>query len=638
MQGVTLGAGDELVAGIRSLAGTPYDQALGEERAALSRFSEHNPGTALGAELAGGFAVPGGLAARAVSRAPTFLGKATRSSGVGAGYGATAGFASGEDGFQNRIDSGMEGAGLGAAIGAGLPAAARAIGGGRQAVTSVADNEAAAQLYFADRLRKAGMTEADIARELQAGQQATRFQHGTADLPETIADVSPTTQRVLRGIKVGGDADEIVEPFLANRQAGQIDFGRGAEAGGQIARLRENMRLAMGLSDETFADKVAGVTAKRSKEADKLFAKARQSSQPFDLSTTLQQYSLRAMELTDVERRMLGNVIAQFTQEGTAGIGRYGLPRFPVTDVSKFHSAKQTLDAEIAGSKGNLRRLLTGLKHDLMRDVFKPNAKGVPTINAAYRDALDNFASKSELLNAGELGRAFANGTEQISRAQWASMSEAEKAMVRRAWLQVRSSRMGGKAAGPTTDFTGALRSPNVGDQLRFLMPQRAGETGKFAYPGGRRAQLSELTRRETRISDTARKVLGNSTTAEKAVDAIDVGSMVRSLRYIRDQGGLINAAVNSLADALEKLSAIKGERAKYLAQQLLATDPAQQAAFLARVAQEYGEAQARKVGAVSEIWREAFTGAMSATGAMEIQRPAGDPVARALVGPALMH
>jgi hypothetical protein len=147
-----------------------------------------------------------------------------------------------------------------------------------------------------------------------------------------------------------------------------------------------------------------------------------------------------------------------------------------------------------------------------------------------------------------------------------------------------------------------------------MLLPPKAGETGKAAFEGGNRAKLTELLRRETRISDTARKVLGNSSTAEKAIDAIDVGTMVRSLRYIKDQGGLINAAVNAVADTLERLSAIKGERARYLAEQLLATDPAQQAAFLGQVAMTYGRRQSQKLKRISDILREAWTGSAAAT------------------------
>lgn len=620
-QGLTLGFGDEIIGKVRSkIEGRPYEDVRQEERDALKRYHHELGPAATVTEVAGGLATPlGGLAK--LAQGATTVGKVAKAVPFGYGVGAVSGVGASEsdkpaDWWKAAHESGT----TSAIIAPLVPVAGSISGGalrkGSTAGKNLTDHEAAARLYLADKLRAAGLTERQIAAELARGQAAAEF--GTAahpqmaELPETIADVTPTTQRTLRGIKVGGEADNLIEPFLANRQAGAIDFTKGAEAGGQHARLAEDLRLSLKLTQQELADKLSAVTGKRSAEADKLFDAARANSEPFDLSRTLEAYNLRAMDMPDpAQRAILQRAVSFFDQGGTAG-ARGGV--FPVDNVKRFHEAKQALDdlinrAEVK-EQGNLRRQLTSLKHDLMDQVFLPDAKGNPTINAGYREALDKYASRSELLNAAELGAAFARGTEQVTPKMFRDLSEGERTMFRAAWQHVTTRGMGGKAAGPTTDFTGELRKPNTAEELRMILPPYAGKTPEF--PGGNREKLGELVRREQRMSSTASKVLGNSSTAEKAVDAIDIGRLARVMRYIRDTGGLFQAAAGSLSDALEKMSAIKGPRAQYLAKQLLETDPAKQQAFLKKVEQTYGGNVARRINEIFSRWLLQFEASIS--------------------------
>ena len=619
-QGLTLGFGDELTAMVRSglSTNTTYDQALEQERGAVERFREQNPGTALTTELASGMLLPGFGAAKTIAKGAGMLSKVARSTGVGATFGGAGGFGASEGGVANRLTGSGEGAVAGGAVGAAIPAAARLVApvfrGAEKAATRITDNEESARLYFADRLRAQRLDEQRIADDLARGQQVRQFSGGSADLPETIADASPATQRILRGIKVGGDAEEIIEPFLANRQAGTIDLARGAESGGQFGRLNEQMRLALRVSDQELPDALETLSGKRKIDADKMFAAARSGGQPFDLSRVLAANRLRAMSEPDPNTRTkLMAATDMFTQSGK--YGNYGNPQFPVNDIERFHKAKVALDNLIGEARGNDKRVLTRLKHDLMGEVTG-NGR-----NPLYQQALDKYASQSELLDAAELGRAFYRGTEQLTAKQWRALSEAEKTMVRRAWLHQYELSSGNKAQGPTADFTGKVRSPNLQDQLRLIMPQSAGT--KAAGGFNNRERMAELIRREQRMSSTAGKVLGNSSTAEKAIDAIDVGTMVRSLRYIKDQGGLVNAAVNAVADHLEKMAAIKGERARYLAEQLLSTDPQQQTRFLNQVAMTYGRRRATKLKQIADVLGEAWAGsAASLVGRQQETQP----------------
>lgn len=619
-QGLLLGFGDELTAGIRSLAeGKPYADLVAAERDAVDRFRQQNPGTALAAELAGGILTPGLGAARFIGQAPGILSRVARAAGVGATAGAVGGAGAAESLEANELLPNMKtGAALGATFSAALPVAGKVIGAVTRradtAVQQVTDSEKAARLYLADKLRSRGLSEAQVGDDLSRGQAATQFSGGKADLPETIADVTPTTQRVIRGIKVGGDADETIEPFLAKRQAGELDFTKGAEAGGQHGRLKEDLRLSLRLTQKELADKLSSITGKRSAEADKLFGAARANSQAFDLSPTMEAYSLRAMDMADDQQRaILIRALNLFNRQGVSGGAN---SKFPVNDVKRFHEAKMALDdlinrAEVK-EQGNLRRILLNMKHDMMEGVFRPDARGDPTLNAGYRKALDSYASRSELLNAAELGRDFARGTEQVTDRMFRSLSEGEKAMFRASWHHHTTQKMGDKAAGPTTDFTQSLRSPNVGDDLRMILPPTAGKSAEF--PGGNREKLTELVKREQRMSDTSRKVLGNSSTAEKAADSIDIGRIARVTRYIKDTGGLVQAAAASLSDALEKMGAIKGQRAQYLAKKMLSIDPTEQQAFLREVEQTYGRNVSRRLGETFNNWIVRFEGSIGGT------------------------
>jgi hypothetical protein len=641
-QGVLLGFGDEIIGAARSLAsGRPYAELRDEERDAVDRFRKQNPKTAFGAELAGGLLTPGLGTAAAVAKAPTLLGKAARAVPVGYGFGGVAGIGASEsEDPREMLQAGHEAGKTGAMIAPALPIAGRVLGNALQKGDTAAQNlvnkEGSAQLYLADKLRSRGTTEAALADDLARGQRAADFHVGKspdqvaedallrgrsdaetlkqikaaqtkqanaqAPLPETIADVSPATQRTLRGIKVGGEADDIIEPFLGQRQAGSIDFAKGAEQGGQFSRLGDQLRLSLKLKDEDLADKLSALTGKRSAEADKLFDAARKGSEPFDLSRTLEKYNLLAMDMADPRQgNILRRAIALFDQSGTAGEKLKG--RFPVDNIARFHNGKQALD-DLLGSEsiqqaGNLRRLLTGLKHDLMDGVFDGGR------NQAYRTALDRYASKSELLNAAKLGEGFARGTEEVTDKMFRSLSEGERTMFRAAWLRTTQRDMGGKAAGPTTDFTQELRKPNTAQDLRMILPPTAGKSADF--PGGNRERIGELVSREARMSDTSRKVLGNSSTAEKAADAIDIGRIARVTRYIKDTGGLVQAAAASLSDALEKMSAIKGDRARYLATKLLETDSAKQQAFLREVEKRYGANAVRQINDTFSNWLVRF-------------------------------
>ncbi len=144
-QGSTIGASDELQAGIAALyakyapefmgnvpaderapIGELYDDALGDFRSELAGAREQHPYATLGGEVAGAF-VPAMGMAKGVTSAST-LGKYGQGARMGAGAGGIYGFNTGEDGFANRALGAAISAPVGALGGVAGVAASNAIG------------------------------------------------------------------------------------------------------------------------------------------------------------------------------------------------------------------------------------------------------------------------------------------------------------------------------------------------------------------------------------------------------------------------------------------------------------------------------------------------------------------------------
>jgi hypothetical protein len=150
-QGLSLGAGDEIMGAMSAVGGLQPDGQGGSqwfdyskpfgERYAIARdairdemdaFRSSNPVTATGLEIAGAMAVPVGGAMRGA----TTLGRVARGALSGAMVGSAYGFNDAEGGLGPRIEGARDAAVLGGAVGAAVPAVAagyRAVQSGRAA-------------------------------------------------------------------------------------------------------------------------------------------------------------------------------------------------------------------------------------------------------------------------------------------------------------------------------------------------------------------------------------------------------------------------------------------------------------------------------------------------------------------------
>lgn len=176
-QGGTFGTSDEMAGALGRVVDGPGggDYAREEARARLEAQRAAYPGTALAAELVGSVALPG------VSVANTARGgNVVRGALTGGGAGAAYGFATGEDGAEERTANAVSAGAVGLGLGATIPAVGNALRGVAQrpavrraieAIPSVDDIKAKAGALY-DRARANG-TAADSAATTSLADRAT---------------------------------------------------------------------------------------------------------------------------------------------------------------------------------------------------------------------------------------------------------------------------------------------------------------------------------------------------------------------------------------------------------------------------------------------------------------------------------
>jgi hypothetical protein len=138
-QGVTLGFGDEINAGVRAAGdwvggklgmseptsiGDAYDTRLKHERDLLRQTRSENPASTTVGEIAGGVMLPAGGAASGAN----LMAQVGRGAIAGAAGGAAYGFGEGEGGLANRARGAAVGGAVGGAVGAAAPFVVRGVG------------------------------------------------------------------------------------------------------------------------------------------------------------------------------------------------------------------------------------------------------------------------------------------------------------------------------------------------------------------------------------------------------------------------------------------------------------------------------------------------------------------------------
>ncbi|WKV16950.1 hypothetical protein [Microcystis phage MJing1] len=631
LQGATFGFGDEMVAGIRSLFGTPYRQALAEERANVAQYRDQNPVLATGLEIAGSvptLLLPGvgvaGQAGRVAAAGGSRLAQAAR---TGASLGARQGALQGVGDAEGGVGAMAAGAAVGAGVGAGVGAlGGAAVEGARpivqraaRAVDDYRNPQGAAERVLAQQIERDQPAPGAALRavEASAADRAQRTGAGLPDTGTTLAEaMGPNSRTALEALaQQPGEAMANLTRQLEARQGGRSD------------RILEGLRATFGDAEDAYV-RQQELFAQRSRDAGPLYNAVRQNNAPLqsDLDISLWRRAQPAA----------GDARAISTLEGRPATAN------SQPTIADLMAAKEGLDQLIereirASGRGSpvsvaARRLRDQIIDRLDELTIQPDG------TSTYRQARTLWAGPSAHLDALALGRDLFTLNPAEVRAQLARMTDTERAHFVEGGMNALRERLGSvRTTGTANPVNSIFGSDQQRAQVRLLTealglpPEEAGR--RFAMLSRFLGSRSTDTGSEAAGAAFENRVLQNSATArrqaamqELAAGAVGGGAAGGVGAYWMDgnfgPGAAIGATIGlGSAGARRVMQGAAERRNDALARLLSITDPVQQAAAARRVEETLRAEAARRGGINPMLAARAGALAGSSIPADEIRR-----------------
>jgi hypothetical protein len=604
LQGLTLGTADEITAFLRSrLGGTPYEQALAQERANLAQYREQNPiragayevggailptiGAAIAAPFTGGASAAGTAAGAAnIARAATTAGRAMQAAKAGATTGAVTGgaqgFGEGEGGFAPRLSGAVGGAALGGIAGGAVGAAVPAVTRG---VSNILPNAERPLIQSAD-LGRAGQ---DITAAIEARAAGMPIQPAT--MAERLGETGMGTAEALANM-----------PGTTRDLAASVLRSRGEQ---QITRTDAALRAVFGDVEDAYKQNLA-IRERMKTNASPLYERAFAESKPLFASEVSILTRVPNEALSDARQfaRMEGRNINITTDE----VGNIILPRDAIT-ARDLHYVKTGLDSFIEKNTditGRQQPLAT--KAIKVRDELRDTLDDITKVDgrSLYQEARTMWAGEAALLDAQKVGLSiFKPGTDPRQlRASIEKMGPGEKQEFIVGVMDAIRQRMATLPEGRDANRA-IFGSEKQKDVLRAAM--------EAAYPNARDAEarfnaLSRFLARESEMKGFQGQMLGGSPTARRqAFQELVTGTGVGAaggtgFGALTGEGEATGAAVGALAGAGRAgMRALAGRSQDIVGERLLTTDIYTQMEMLRRLAQQRAAQQAaasRQVGA----------------------------------------
>jgi len=505
LQGLSFGFSDEAEAGIKALLGKgSYEQNLASLQLAKEQFEQESPGVAMASEIAGAIptAVLGGAGAfraaqmlgqrvprvaQAISPRVTGLGGAAVGGGVASGV---TGAGTAEPG--QRMAGAAAAAPIGAALGPAVrvaPQAVSAIPGVRQGldigrevlskipgVDITTDFARRADVKLLQALQQDGFSPDQIAARIQAIKQS-------GYKPETIIEVGgESTRRLADGVAQYPGASQAARELATERGAGQMQR--------VVTDFREAFRVntdAMDLAEDII------------KERDRL-------------SKPLYQQAYREGGVISDDRFMGFMKIPQFKDayaraKRIAALDGIDLPE-KATDIEKVGGFDlMTLDYIKRGLDDVLftgKQPGSGIGKTELGKLKERRNEFVALIDeagpASYKQARQAFAGPTEVLEAIENGKKFANVDARQLQRQFASLTPAEQEGFKVGVFDAIRTNVN-KGADGRDVLSRVWSSPEKRDQIRVFL-------GDDTYN-----QLTTQLGREKLIRETDVKLTGGSPT-----------------------------------------------------------------------------------------------------------------------------
>lgn len=606
VQGLTFGFGDEITAGARSLFGTPYRQALAEERANVERYREERPVLATGLEVAGSLPtmlIPGLGVTGQAARAAATGNRVAQAARVGANTGARQGALQGVGDAEGGVGAMAAGAAVGAGVGAGVGAlGGAAVEGARplvqratRAVEDIRNPQGAADRLLAQQIARDQPAPGAALRAVEAS-AADRAQRSAAGLPDTgttLAEaMGPNSRTALEALaQQPGEAMANLTRQLETRQGTRTD------------RILDALRTTFGDAEDAYVRQQALYT-QRSQDAGPLYNAVRANNAP--LQTDLDVALWRRAQPAAGEARTIS------TLEGRPATAN------SQPTIADLMSAKEGLDQlierELRGSgRGSpvsvaARRLRDDIVERLDDLTTQPDGTSV------YRQARTLWAGPSAHLDALALGRDLFSLNPSEVRAQLSRMTDTERMHFVEGGMNALRERLStvrttgtanpvnsifgtDQQRGQVRLLTDALGLPPDDAARRFALLSRF--LGTRATDAGSEAAGSAFENRVLQNSATARR---QAAMQELAAGAAGGGAAGGVSEYWLNggfgPGAAVGATIGLAGAGTRRVMQGAGERRNdALARLLSTTDPLQQAAAARRVDATLAAEAARRGG-----------------------------------------
>lgn len=533
---------------------TDYDKALAAERAINASDEENRGGYRLAGQLTGGVAGGVGLAksglsatANAIERGASLGRVAAVGAGEGAALGGAQGFGSGEGGFLNRLQSG----GIGALIGLGTGAAAPYVAAGAGSflrslaapITARLNPQPAAIRALGTAMERAGRTPDQIANIMQSAVDDGQQGYAVADA------LGNAGQRMLSAVaRTPNDARQEVVNRLLTRQTGQGERLSNALAEGFAA-------------PDTAAQRAASLTGARDSEADQLYGDARRDAGAVNVTPVLDTIDQTLAPGVNQVVNPRDN-IGYDTIEGALARVRNMLSdgNSQVTDFNTLFRAKMDVDDMIqraANQGANWRANALG---QVQRQINNALAEASPS----YRQAANNYAERSGVIDAVDAGTAAASGRTRAADniAGFDAMTPDQQQAFRAGYADPLITRVEAAAASPTTNKARILMTPKYESELQA-----------FAAPGMAQ-QLGNRVGREQRMFETLNHAVGGSRTADNIADMSDIANFDPAVLANLFRGDLKTAAIQAVTRVLNEGKGMPPRVIERIGRGLMETDP----------------------------------------------------------------
>lgn len=493
LQGVSMGFGDEISAGLRSGFGMlgDYDEKLAQERALVKRAESQNPVGSTVAKIAGAIA-PGVVGAPlAVAKyATSGLGKiaeaGARMAGLGAAEGAIYGAGKGENAEERKAGA-VTGAAYGAALGPVAGAAGDVVGRvGRNIVKGVqnlARPTAAARGQVSQALARDGMSPDEFNRQF-ATKKAVR--------PDTMAmDAGGEAMRtrVELAAQSPGAARSLIKPGMERRQVNQLH------------RISNDLRALTG-SSETAIEATERLIQERAKAAAPFYKAAEQrpvegQSLAAFLGETSRGYGKEALDSPDY-RKLL---------ESEYGIKNPTVPPQDAVavDLRLVDGWKKIIGdmekAALRSGNDNRARVLGDVRRRVIDEVKADNPD--------YARALKEWSGPSQFIDAIDAGRSFQKMTAEEVQIFMKGAAKSEREGFRIGAVSSMINHMEGDRA-KMADFTKFFRGEGMRKKIEAIMPTPEAAK-KWADIFEAEQSMTELTAQALSNSATARRMMAKA-------------------------------------------------------------------------------------------------------------------------------